>query len=103
MVLEGESGGSASLCSRAPQKNPEDPVGGPEPGSLDTSPEDRKLLAEGEVLQRQRGPAPEQATQNEEDGAQNRHPRLPWVMDLVENGSREYAGGVPERQAWRGR
>ncbi len=92
----------APVAPDSPQTDPEDPVGGPEPGSLDSSPEDRKLLAKGEVLQGQRGPTPNQATQDEEDGAQNRHPRLPWVMDLVEKASREYAGQVTETQAWCG-
>ena len=79
----------APTFAEALQEDLEDPVPRSEPRSLDTSPKDRKLLAEGQVLQDQRSPAPHQATQNEEDGAQNRHPRLPWVLDLVRNGLRE--------------
>ena len=61
-----------------------------------------QLLAEGQILQGQRGPSPNQATLNEKDGPEHGPPRLPWMMDLVANGLREYAGQVPETQAWHG-
>ena len=67
----------APVRAEAPQQDPEDPVPRLEPGPLDASPEDRKLLAEGQILQRQPGPSKE-------------------LTDLVQIGLREYAGQVPE-------
>jgi hypothetical protein len=83
------------------QEDPEDPVPRPEPWSLDASPKDRKLLAEGQVLQSQGGSATEEAAKNEGNGPHKGHPYLPLELSgLVEIRSREYAGQVPETQAW---
>ena len=92
------------VFAEALQEEPEDPVPWPEAGSSDAPPEDRKLLAEGQILQGQLGPAPEQATQNEGKGPHKRHPYLPLELPgLVEIELREYAGQVTETQAWCGR
>ncbi len=91
------------VFTKAFQEGPEDPVPRPEPRSLGASPKDRKLLAEGQILQGQLGPAPEQATQNEGKGPHKRHPYLPLELPgLVEIELREYAGQVPETQTWHG-
>jgi hypothetical protein len=64
----------------------------------------RQLLPKDEVFQGQRGPASNQAAQNEGKGPHKGHRYLPLNLSgLVEIGSREYAGQVPETQAWRGR
>ncbi len=49
-----------------------------------------------------RGTGEHQATQNEEDGPEHGHPRLPWVIGLVEEWSREYAREVLETLARQG-
>ena len=92
----------APVFTEALQDDPEDPVPRSEPGPSATPAEDRQLLAEGQVLQGQPGAAPNQATQNEEDSPEHGHPRLPWVLDLVEKGWQEYAGQVTDTQAWCG-
>jgi len=58
----------APVFTEALQEDSEDPVPTPEPRSLVASPKDRKLLAEGQVFQGQRGPASNQSTQNEGKG-----------------------------------
>jgi hypothetical protein len=94
----------APVFAEALQEDPEDAVPGPKPRPLDGSPKDRQLLAERQILQGQRGPASNQAAQNEGNGLHKGHPYLPLELSgLVEIGSREYAGRVTETQAWRGR
>ena len=74
-----------------------------EPGPLDAPPQDRELLAEGEVLQRQLDPATEEAAKNEGNGPYKEHPYLPLEFSgLVGIRSREYAGQVPETQSRKG-
>jgi len=63
----------APVFTEALQEDPEDPVPRPEPRSLDASPKDSKLLAEGQVFQSQGGSAMEQATENEGKGPHNGH------------------------------
>ncbi len=93
----------APVFTETLQEDPEDPVPRPEPRSLDASPKDRKLLAEGQILQNQGGSATEQATENEGKGPPWGHRHLPLNLSgLVEIELREYAGQVPETQAWQG-
>ncbi len=93
----------APVCEVAPQENPEQPVPRPEPGSPGAPPEDRKLLAERQVLQNQRGPPAEESTKNRGKGPRKGHRYLPLELaGLVEIELREYAGQVPETQAWHG-
>ncbi len=73
-------------------------------GSSDAPPEDSKLLAERQILQGQGGSATEDAAKNERNGPHKGHPYLPLELPgLVEIELREYAGQVPETQAWCGR
>ncbi len=76
----------ALVWAEAPQQDPEDPVSRSEPGPLDAPPQDRELLPEGEVLQGQGGPAPQNGADEPENSRQNEHGHLP---DLVTEQSRE--------------
>jgi len=62
----------APVFAEAFQEDPEDPVPRPEPRSLDASPKDSKLLAEGQILQSQGGPATEQGAKHEGKGPHKR-------------------------------
>ncbi len=90
----------APVFTEALQEDPEDPVPRPEPGSPDIPPEDRKLLAERQILQSQGGSTTEDAAKNQRNGPRKGHPHPSLELSgLVEIGLREYAGQVPELQA----
>ncbi len=58
---------------------------------------------ERQIFQSQGSPATEEAAKNEGNGPHKGHPSLPLELSgLVEIESREYAGQVPETQAWHG-
>ncbi len=93
----------APVSPESPQENPEDSILGSKPGLLGAPPQYRELLAEGQILQRQLGPATEEAAKSEGNRPHKEHPYLRLeLVGLLQIGLREYAGQVPETQSRQG-